>query len=162
MFSKMIVLGPPGSGKSFICRVAVAFALIHGFTCMVTSLAARISKARWGELGHRLFHIRCRTESSSTLADRALFALSEDVKRMNYLKSLQILLIEEISVINGELWSAMDKVLQRVNDNFLPFGGVFVLANGDCCQLPTVSGCEIFNSSSLLFVYIFKFLESPC
>ena len=155
-----LVLGPPGSGKSFICRIAMAFALINGFTCMVTSLAARRSNQLGGEHAHRLFHIPCRNESSSVLADRALFALSKDVKRMHYLKSLQFLLIEEISVFNGELWSAMDKVLQRVKDNFLPFGGVYVLANGDCCQLPTVSGCEIFNSSSLLFGFNFKFLQS--
>ena len=42
--------------------------------------------------------------------------------------------------------------------NFSPFGGVFILANGDCMQLPNVTGRDAFLSSSLLFGFIFNFL----
>ena len=149
-FKNDLDLGPPGSGESFLCRVALAFALHNGFNCMITSLAARRSNQLGGEHAHRLFHIPCRNTSSQELAQEAVIALSRDVKRQNYFRTLQFL-VEETSVINGELWAAMDKVLQRLKHNFLPFGGVYVLANGDCCQLPTVSGCEIFTTSSLLF-----------
>ena len=154
-----LVLGPPGSGKSYICSVALAYALFNGMACYMTSLAARRSNQLGGEHAHKLFHIPCKEVSASMLAEEALVRLSNDVKRKNFLERIQFLVIEEVSVLNGEIWAAMDMILQKLKDNYDPFGGIYILANGDCCQLPSVSGTDIFTSSSLVFGVNFHFLE---
>ena len=53
----------------------------------------------------------------------------------------------------------MGLALQKLKGNFEPFGGVYVLAKGDCCKLPTVSGTSILAASVLLFGMNFHFLE---
>ena len=154
-----LVLGPPGSGKSYLCSVALAYALFNGMVCYMTSLAARRSNQLGGEHVHKLFHIPCKEVSASMLAEEALVRLSNDVKRKNFLERIQFLVIEEVSVLNGEIWAAVDLILQKLKDNYDAFGGIHILANGDCCQLPTVSGTDIFTSSSLVFGVNFHFLE---
>ena len=154
-----LVLGPPGSGKSYLCRVALAYALFNGMKCFLTSLAARRSNQLGGEHIHRLFNIPCLKSSATAMAEEAVVKLSRDLKRKSFLERLDMLVIEEISVLNAETWSAMDLILQKLKGNFEPFGGIYVLANGDCCQLPTVSGTDIFAASVLLFGMNFHFLE---
>ena len=154
-----LVLGPPGSGKSYLCRVALAYALFNGMKCFLTSLAARRSNQLGGEHLHRLFNIPCEQTSATTMAEEAVVKLSNDVKRKSFLERPDMLVIEEISVLNAETWSAMDLILQKLKGNFEPFRGVYVLANGDCCQLPSVSETDIFAASVLLFGMNFHFLE---
>ena len=75
------------------------------------------------------------------------------------LSHLQFLLGEEVSALNAELLCAMNLVLQKLKDTYKPFGGVYVLANGDRLQLPNVSEGDIFMSSSLLYGFNFHFLQ---
>ena len=125
---------------------------------MITSLAARRANQLGGEHIHRLFGIPVRNIEVHAIVDEALAKLTHDTKRQFLLSKLQSLIVEEISVVNAELWVAMDLLLQRVKENYAPFGGVFLLAHGDCMQLPNVSGCDVFQASSLLYGFNFNFL----
>ena len=153
-----IILGPPGSGKSHVCRIVLSYALMNGLVSMVTSLAARRANHLGGEHIHRLFGIPVKNLSASKMAEEAVLKLTRDPKRLNLVSSLQFVILEEISVVNAELLAAMDIVLQRVKDNYAPFGGTFILANGDCMQLPNVSGRDVFLSTALLYGFNFNFL----
>ena len=153
-----IILGPPGSGKSHLSKIILAYALSNGLVSMVTSLAARRANQLGGEHIHRLFGIPVSNIEVEKIAEEALLKLTHDAKRQHLLRHLQLLIIEEVSVLNAELWTAMDLVLQRLRDTFAPFGGVFVLANGDCMQLPNVSGRDVFSASSLMYGFHFNFL----
>ena len=70
-----------------------------------------------------------------------------------------MLIVEETSLIQAKLWTTIYLLMQLIKDNDLPFGGVLVIANGDCCQLLNVSVYNIFQSSSLLFTSDFHFLN---
>ena len=54
------------------------------------------------------------------------------------LKSLEILVIDEISMVRADLFEMIDLALQRVRRNSLPFGGVQLILVGDLLQLPPV------------------------
>ncbi|NOX32767.1 MAG: AAA family ATPase, partial [Deltaproteobacteria bacterium] len=58
-------------------------------------------------------------------------------KRM-IIKSLDLLVIDEISMVRADLLDAVDAVLRRHRRNNLPFGGVQLLMIGDLYQLPPV------------------------
>ena len=52
---------------------------------------------------------------------------------------LEILIIDEVSMISPEIFSAMDKILKAFKFTDKPFGGVQVILSGDFFQLPPVS-----------------------
>ena len=131
----------------------------NGLVAYVTSLAARRAVHVGGEHIHRLFGISVKKLPASVLANEALLKLENDVKRKYLLQKLQILFVEEVSLIHAELWATMEIMLQCLKENESPFGGVLIIANGDCCQLPNVSGTDIFQSTSLIFTFHFHFLH---
>ncbi|MDF2177976.1 helix-turn-helix domain-containing protein [Aliiglaciecola sp. CAU 1673] len=58
--------------------------------------------------------------------------------KINILRSLQLLVIDEISMVRADMLDAVDAVLRRHRRNQLPFGGVQLLMIGDLHQLPPV------------------------
>ncbi len=61
------------------------------------------------------------------------------------IKSLDLLVIDEISMVRADLLDAVDHVLRRYRRNNLPFGNVQLLMIGDLHQLPPVVKREDWN-----------------
>ena len=154
-----IILGRPGTGKTHLSGVVLSHALCNGLLSYITSLPSRRAVQLYGEHIHRLFRISTKNLNAESLANEALVRLSHDHKRRTLLTRLQVLLVEEISLINAETWTAVDLIFRQLKDNSDSFGGVMVIANGDCCQLPNISGYNIFEACSFLFNFDFHFLQ---
>jgi hypothetical protein len=54
------------------------------------------------------------------------------------MRSLELLIIDEVSMLRADLLDAIDWTLRNVRDNNVPYGGVQVLFIGDLFQLPPV------------------------
>jgi len=65
------------------------------------------------------------------------FRFSKEKKRI--IQSLDLLVIDEISMVRADLLDAVDAVLRRHRRNNLPFGGVQLLVIGDLHQLSPVA-----------------------
>ncbi|HFA52140.1 MAG TPA: helicase [Bacteroidetes bacterium] len=59
-------------------------------------------------------------------------------RKINLIKSLDLLVIDEISMVRADVLDAIDEVLRRYRDFTKPFGGVQLLMIGDLHQLPPV------------------------
>lgn len=59
-------------------------------------------------------------------------------KKIDLIRSLDLLVIDEISMVRADVLDAIDAVLQRYRDRGVPFGGVQLLMIGDLHQLPPV------------------------
>lgn len=59
-------------------------------------------------------------------------------EKRNILRTLDLLVIDEISMVRADLLDAIDEVLRRFRDHNLPFGGVQLLMIGDLQQLSPV------------------------
>ncbi len=59
-------------------------------------------------------------------------------EKINLIKSLDILVIDEISMVRADLLDGIDSVLRRYRRSNLPFGGVQLLLIGDLHQLAPV------------------------
>ena len=59
-------------------------------------------------------------------------------ERINVIKSLDLLVIDEISMVRADLLDGIDEVLRRFKDRNKPFGGVQLLMIGDLHQLAPV------------------------
>ena len=58
--------------------------------------------------------------------------------KINIMRSLDPLVIDEISMVRADTLDAIDCVLRRFRDNQQPFGGVQLILIGDMQQLPPV------------------------
>jgi tRNA uridine 5-carbamoylmethylation protein Kti12 len=66
-------------------------------------------------------------------------------ERINLIKSLDLLVIDEISMVRADMLDAIDEVLRRYKDRTRPFGGVQLLMIGDLHQLSPVIKDEDWN-----------------
>jgi hypothetical protein len=74
---------------------------------------------------------------ASEQSRQRLFRFSQEKKRI--IKSLDLLVIDEISMVRADLLDSVDAVLRRHRRNELPFGGVQLLMIGDLHQLSPVA-----------------------
>lgn len=81
-----------------------------------------------------LFTENVKFESKDTL--RRHFKMN-NVKR-SVIRNMELLVIDEVSMLRADLLDAMNFMLQTVRKNVRPFGGVQVLFIGDLLQLPPV------------------------
>lgn len=58
--------------------------------------------------------------------------------KLNIIRTLELLIIDEISMVRADLLDAVDMMLRRYRRNSRPFGGVQLLMIGDVHQLPPV------------------------
>lgn len=66
-------------------------------------------------------------------------------EKISLIKSLDLLVIDEISMVRGDVLDGIDEVLRRYRDRSRPFGGVQLLMIGDLHQLPPVVKDEEWN-----------------
>lgn len=69
----------------------------------------------------------------------------QDVRRVRegrLLKALDLLVIDEISMVRSDLMDAIDRSLRLHRGDSRPFGGVGLVCVGDSAQLPPVVNCE--------------------
>ncbi len=59
-------------------------------------------------------------------------------KRKNIIVNLELLIIDEVSMLRSDILDAMDLMLRKIRRNDRPFGGVQVLFIGDLMQLPPI------------------------
>ncbi|MCI7310837.1 MAG: AAA family ATPase, partial [Prevotella sp.] len=59
-------------------------------------------------------------------------------EKQRIIRTLDLLVIDEISMVRADLLDAVDSVLRRYRDKSKPFGGVQLLMIGDLQQLPPV------------------------
>jgi len=67
---------------------------------------------------------------------KSKFDFSKEKRKM--IASLDLLIIDEISMVRADLLDAIDSVLRRYRDRYKPFGGVQLLMIGDLQQLTPV------------------------
>ena len=70
-------------------------------------------------------------------AERQIKKFSRE--KINIIRSLDLLVIDEISMVRADVLDAIDEVLRRFKDRNLPFGGVQLLMIGDLQQLAPIA-----------------------
>jgi hypothetical protein len=70
--------------------------------------------------------------------------------KKSVIRNMELLVIDEVSMLRADLLDAMDYMMQTVRKNTNPFGGVQVLFIGDLLQLPPVIEMRMAYAPQLL------------
>ena len=60
--------------------------------------------------------------------------------KLDLIRNLDLLIIDEISMVRADLLDHIDAELRRIRRSYLPFGGVQIVMIGDLQQLPPIAG----------------------
>jgi len=66
-------------------------------------------------------------------------------EKLSIIRQMEVLIIDEVSMLRSDLLDALDYTLRRVRKNNITFGGVQMLFIGDLMQLPPVVKNEEWN-----------------
>lgn len=122
----VFVLGRAGTGKTRLLRHVAQRGDRRTAVVAPTGLAALNAG---GQTIHSLFGLSPFTLGPSLQGARL---------RKKLLKSLDLLLVDEVSMVRADLVDAMDAALRRAREVDAPFGDVQVVFFGDFLQLPPV------------------------
>jgi len=131
-----LLTGEPGSGKTHTVNTYVRWLRAHGIEPAITAstgIAAThlngMTIHAWSGIGIRKF---------LTDEDADAIASKEHVARR--IGKAGVLIIDEVSMLSGEVLAMVDRVLREVRGHERAFGGMQVVLVGDFFQLPPVSG----------------------
>ncbi|MEO1262565.1 MAG: DEAD/DEAH box helicase [Bacteroidota bacterium] len=126
----LFITGRAGTGKSTLLNLFRQTTRKKIVVCAPTGIAALNVK---GQTIHSLFGFPPR------------FILAKDIKksgRRKWFKKINILVIDEISMVRADLLDAIDRSLRINRENPMPFGGVQMVFIGDLFQLPPIVASE--------------------
>lgn len=81
---------------------------------------------------------------------------------LNTLRAVQVIIIDEISMISAELLDMISEYLQSIRNSTAPFGGVQLIFSGDLAQLAPVSGSFFFKSKEVAAADMLHFNLTKC
>lgn len=133
----IFLTGSAGTGKSFVLKhVIKELKKRHGAAGVhVTASTGAAAVLIGGTTVHSFAGVGLGTGEPNQLAMR-VHANKPCVNRWRRAKAL---VIDEVSMIDAELFQKINYVAQRVRDNHKPFGGLQLVLSGDFFQLPPVS-----------------------
>jgi len=147
----VFLTGCPGTGKSYCLGAIIAKFKGHRRRFGVTALTGCAALLIEGATVHSFLSIGLAKPSAEDLY-RDLLRSSRYIlyykNKLEELIALQVLIIDEISMMNAELLDKVSEYLSLIRKNVLPFGGVQVVFVGDFYQLPPVTGRFCFESET--------------
>ena len=128
----VFLTGKAGTGKTTFLREVVESSSKRVVVVAPTGIAA-INAG--GVTIHSLFQLPLHPYIPGVKVE-SKFAFSKE--KRSIIKTIDILIIDEISMVRSDLLDAVDSVLRRFRDRNKPFGGVQLLMIGDLQQLTPV------------------------
>lgn len=143
----IFLTGPGGVGKTALIKL---FTKVYSKVkkIAVTSTTGTSALLINGTTIHSYLGIGFGSESVEKIVDK--------IKSMPWLKkrwsSTDVLIIDEVSMMNPELFDKVEEIARIIRKNKFPFGGIQLILSGDFCQLPVVGSTKFcFEADSWNF-----------
>ncbi len=148
----LFLTGRAGTGKTTFLRRLVQDAPKRMIVLAPTGIAA-INAG--GMTIHSFFQLPFAPYlPGSAFGGNAEYRFQFSAEKQKMMRSLDLLVIDEVSMVRADLLDAIDDVLRRYRERHHPFGGVQLLLIGDVQQLPPVYKAEEWNLLS-------RYYDSP-
>jgi len=140
--SNLFLTGAAGTGKSYTIKAIINYLesinINYGLTAMTGCAAVLIG----GQTIHSFLYMNISRNLNEIYSNLEKFR-----GYLNKLKKLDVLIIDEISMMDDELFELINNLLMKIKNNNLLFGGVQLILVGDFYQLPPINGDFCFTSN---------------
>lgn len=134
--TSVFLTGKAGTGKTTFLRKLRELTPKRMVVLAPTGVAAINAQ---GQTIHSFFQLPFGplVPGAETAERKKHFRMSQEKKDL--IRTLDLLIIDEISMVRADLLDAIDAELRKYRDRYKPFGGVQLLLIGDLQQLPPVT-----------------------
>jgi ATP-dependent DNA helicase PIF1 len=133
--ANVFLTGEPGAGKTYVINKYIAWLEAAGLNVAVTASTGIAATHIGGMTIHSWSGIGIKSELTPYDLDQ-ISGREKIVKRM---KRAHVLVIDEISMLDGRTLDMVDQILRTVRATEQPFGGIQVVCIGDFFQLPPIT-----------------------
>jgi hypothetical protein len=152
----VIIHGGPGTGKTYVAKLAVLYAKCSGMKIISTSILG----IRASDLGG--IHLRslfCWTPQKHKLTPdkTALLALNRILRKPllhHIILALDALFIDKIGTLSNKQLAVLDIIFRKCRNSPLPFGGLLILGNLDLRQIGIIKAMLLLTSTSILTCFL--------
>lgn len=133
--TNIFLTGKAGTGKTTFLSEALRTINKRYVVCAPTGVAAINAR---GVTLHSLFQLPFGVISPDMVGGGELLGRKISSRKLALLRSIELLVIDEISMVRCDVLDGVDSILRRVRRNSKPFGGVQLLMIGDVHQLSPI------------------------
>ncbi len=133
--ANVFLTGEPGAGKTHVINQYTAWLRAAGIPVAITATTGIAAT----HIGGLTIHSWSAIGTRDTLSKRDLDTILGKEYVVKRLKKVQVLIIDEISMLDGSVLDMVSKVLQSARGSSEAFGSLQVIFVGDFYQLPPVN-----------------------
>lgn len=130
----LFLTGKAGTGKTTFLREVVRYTKKKSIVLAPTGIAAVNAGAM---TIHSFFQFGLGPFVQGVIEPKSDFRINKS--KLELIRHLQLLIIDEVSMVRADLMDHIDVELRRIRRNSKPFGGVQLLMIGDLQQLPPIA-----------------------
>ena len=130
----LFLTGKAGTGKTTFLREVVRYTKKQCIVLAPTGIAAVNAGAM---TIHSFFQFGLGPFVQGVIEPKSDFRINKS--KLELIRHLQLLIIDEVSMVRADLMDHIDVELRRIRRNSKPFGGVQLLMIGDLQQLPPIA-----------------------
>jgi len=133
--NNVFITGSAGTGKTYLLNKYTFYLKSRKIISTIVAPTGIAASHLQGQTIHSYFSLGIRSEIDGYYIE----SLLEKKYLQTRFSKLKVLIIDEISMVSPEMFSAMDRILRAFKKNNIPFGGVQTILSGDFFQLPPIS-----------------------
>lgn len=133
--ANVFLTGAAGTGKTYVLNEYIKYLKSRKVPVAITASTGIAATHMNGQTIHSWSGIGVAEHISSS----QLIRMGEKKYLKKHLEEVEVLVLDEISMLHRNQLNMVNEVLQHFKGNFLPFGGIQVVFTGDFLQLPPVT-----------------------
>ncbi len=136
--------GPAGTGKSTLIKEISDRLLKQGKKVAITATTGAAALNIKGCTLHRFAGIGLGKDDQWKLLKRIM----SNRKYISRWRDTDVLIIDEVSMLGGDLFEKINFIAKRVRNRLSPMGNIQIIVSGDLLQLPPIKDKWIFESEA--------------
>ena len=143
--ANVFLTGEPGAGKSHTVNQYVQYLRAYGIEPAITASTGIAAT----HIGGMTIHSWSGIGIKDTLTKSDITHIKGLPHYAKRIRKAKVLIIDEVSMLDGKIFSLVDRVCQGVRESAEPFGGLQVVCVGDFFQLPPIARRSVANENDL-------------